>query len=528
MNSEPETTRLKQTGLGPRRSVVHGPLVALLAVLALVLSSCAGSAGGAGQPANQVLRWGWTLPTTWDSATAIGYDVHVLSLVYSGLTKLSVEGDVEPDLAESWTYNDAGDAVTFVLREGQTFSDGEPVNAEAVKTSLERGQDLSGSTVAQSLTAVEEITADSELEVTLHLTEVNYQIPNLLAGLVGHIVSPALIESGENIDLNPVGSGPFILEDYVPDSHADLVRNPDYWNADEIKIDNLQVLPRPEDSVSVAGVQSGQYTIAHIENSQVQAAEDAGLRVDINDIYNVYTLQINSNFEPWDDERVKEALSYAIDREELVETSLFGLGTPEFQPFNKGNVAYSPDLENLHPHSVDKAKELLAEAGYEDGVESTLYIPADDPARQSIAEAVQSQVAKAGIDLRLEIAPAGGGIFQAHDYPLNLSSYSGRESPVQGLEVLYSASGAGGWMNISQKESPNLQPALEAARQIPTDDPDYPEVLQKATEIAVTEDTPHAFLVNWVRAFAISPDIEGFDPYVHTQRFEGVEFRDND
>jgi peptide/nickel transport system substrate-binding protein len=92
--------------------------------------------------------------------------VHVLSLVYSGLTKLSATGEAEPDLAESWEYNEAGDQVTFTLRKGSTFTDGEKVDAKAVKTSLERGRDLPEATSAQSLVVIEDVTVDSDLAAT--------------------------------------------------------------------------------------------------------------------------------------------------------------------------------------------------------------------------------------------------------------------------------------------------------------------------------------------------------------------------
>jgi peptide/nickel transport system substrate-binding protein len=504
-----------------RNRLWRSVLALTVAAAVTLVSACASPAGaGSESSADSTIRWGWSLPTTWDSAVAIGYDVHVLSLVYSGLTKLSVSGEAEPDLAESWEYNEAGDEVTFHLREGQTFSDGAVVNAAAVKKSLERASTLEGSTAAQSLSVIEGISADSELDLTLDLSETNYQIPLLLAGLIGHVLSPDAIDSGENIALNPVGSGPFILEDYVPDSQATLTRNPDYWNADEIKFGTLQVLPRPDSAVAVAGVQSGQYTIAHIDNSQIEAAETAGLRVDVNDIYNVYTVQVNTRHEPFTDDAVTEALSHAIDRQAIVDGLLFGEGTPAWQPFNTENVAFSQDAAELYPHDVAKAKELLAAAGHPDGVDLTLYTYSD-PTIQKIAEVIQTQVAEAGFNLTLEVAPAGGGILAAHEYTLSMSSFSGRESPVQALEVLYSA---GGWMNISEQESPNLQAALDRARQTPLDSPDYPAAIQDATLIAASEHAGHAFLVNWVRPYAINPNVTGFDPYVHTQRFEGVEF----
>jgi peptide/nickel transport system substrate-binding protein len=498
--------------------------VALAVVVAAAVAGITGCAPAAlntsGSSESSTVRWGWALPTSWDSAAAVGYDVHVLSLVYSGLTKLSATGEAEPDLAAGWDYNETGDQVTFHLRDGQTFSDGAVVDAAAVKKSLERAAGVEGSTAAQSLAAIEAITVDSELDVTLDLAETNYQIPLLLAGLVGHILSPDAIDSGENIALNPVGSGPFVLTDYVPDSQATLERNPDYWNAEEITFDVLEVLPKPDAAVAVAGVQSGQYTIAHIDNSQIEAAEAAGLRVDINDIYNVYTLQVNTRFDPFTDDLVTQALSHTIDRRALVDGLLFGEGTPAWQPFNDENVAFSEDVAELYPHDITKAKKLLADAGFPDGVDVTLYTY-NDPIMQKVAEVIQTQAAEAGFNLTLEVSPAGGGILQNHEYTLSISSFSGRESPVQALEVLY---GAAGWMNISEQESPNLAPALDVVRRTPLDSPDYPAAVRAATTIAVAEKASHIFLVNWVRPFAINPGVTGFDPYVHTQRFEGVEF----
>lgn len=494
----------------------------LVAALLAVTSGCGSDSAGASSSKSDTLTWGWTMPTTWDSAVAIGYDVHVLSLVYSGLTKLSPTGEAQPDLAESWKYDDAGDAVTFQLRPGQTFSDGTPLNAAAVKKSIERGRDLKGSTAAQSLAVIEEVTADSDTAVTLHLSRVDYQVPLLLAGLIGHILSPKQIDSGENIALHPVGSGPFVLQDYVPDSHADLARNPTYWNAAEIKIPKLVVVPKPDASVAVAGVESGQYTIAHIPESQIDAAKKAGLRVDVNQIYNVYHLAVNTRMEPFTNPLVAQALSHAIDRQALIDGVLFGYGTADWQSWNKQSVAYNKELDNLYPFDVAKAKELLAEAGHPDGVDITLYTYAD-PTVQKLAEVVQAQVAASGFRLKLEVLPPGGGVLQAHQFALSFSSFSGRESPVQGLEVLYSS---GGWMNVSEQQAPDLQAALDAARRVPLDDPTYPSVIQAATKVAVTENAPSIYLVNWVRAYAISPKVKGFDPYLHTQRFEGVELTD--
>ncbi|HJG81188.1 MAG TPA: ABC transporter substrate-binding protein, partial [Brevibacterium senegalense] len=132
------------------------------AALAVPRIASADTAAEAAPTPGGSLTWGWRLPSTWDSSRGIGYDVHVLSLVYAGLTRLGPDGELEPDLAHSWTYNEAGDAVTFHLRPGLVYSDGAPLTAEAVKAGLERSRDLPGATSAQSLAVIEDITADSE------------------------------------------------------------------------------------------------------------------------------------------------------------------------------------------------------------------------------------------------------------------------------------------------------------------------------------------------------------------------------
>lgn len=500
-----------------RRAVLGGAL-GISAIAALSACSGAASAGSSGAAA-QVLKWGWRLPSTWDAAKGIGYDVHVLSLVYSGLTKLAVDGSVEPDLAEAWEYNTKGDAVTFTLREGLTFTDGAALDAAAVKKSLLRGRDTKDATARQALLAVKDIEVVDPTNVKILLTETNYQIPLLLAGLVGHLLSPNAIDGGENIALKPVGAGPFVLESYVPDSQATVKRNPDYWNAAEIKLESLQILPKPEATVAVAGVTSGQYTVAHIPESQIDAAKAAGLRVDVNKIYNVHTLQPNTSIEPFGDQRVLDAISHAVDRQGIIDGLFFGYGEADHQPFPKGHPGYNTQLEGLYDRDLAEAKSLLAAAGFAEGFDTELWVSAETQSQQ-IGEVLQTQLGEVGIRITLKTQPPGAGLTAAHDYPLYLSSFSGRESPVQAFEVLYDADG---WMNNGESEPKGLQDALTLVRETPLDDPDYDKVLQAATKLAVTEESPQTFLVNWVRAYAINSSVKGLDAYVHTQRFENVE-----
>ena len=191
-------------------------------------SSVAGSSSAATSGASGTINWEWTLPTSWDPVTSTaGWDMHALGLVYASVTTLDAKGDVSPGLASSWKYAADGKSVTFTLRPGLKFSDGSPLTATSVQQNIQRGQTQSNSTVASELSVISKVTVSSPTSFTLDLSQVDYQVPDLLAGKDGMIVNPAAFKKVGSIATQPEGAGPFTLTSYVPDSHANLVRNPD-------------------------------------------------------------------------------------------------------------------------------------------------------------------------------------------------------------------------------------------------------------------------------------------------------------
>ncbi|MGO1200495.1 MAG: ABC transporter substrate-binding protein, partial [Dermabacteraceae bacterium] len=352
---------------------------------------------------------------------------------------------------------------------------------------------------------------------------VNQQIPLLLAGLIGHLVSPTAIADGVALNLHPVGAGPFVLEEYVPGSHARLVKNPEHWNAEEILLEELRIVPRPAEAVTFAGLSSGQYDLAHIDDSQIAPLQKAGFQITTGLCFNVHTIEVNNRHAPFDDPRVVEAFNRAIDRDAIVESVLFGHGAPDWQPFTRGLQGYDPSLHRHWDHDVERARDLLADAGHTDPIAVTFHVlTGSDDLSSRIAEVVQAQVAEAGFELTLEMAPPGAGQKAAHSYTLYMYSFSGRESPVQALEVLYDEEG---WMNISEQQPEGFDAALDLVRRTPLGSPDYTPRLQAATRLAVVGATPHAWIANWNRAHAMNERVTGFTHCRHTQRFEGVGVR---
>ncbi|MGY0489840.1 ABC transporter substrate-binding protein [Streptomyces sp. WG-D5] len=452
------------------------PAAAVTLLLVPTLSGCGGgdasAAGG-----TDTLKWTSTyFPTHWDPVVGgSGAQFRELSMVYASLTRTDEKGDAVPDLAESWDYNKRGDEITFHLRPGQKFSDGEPVDGAAVKAAVERAKKQKNSALFGDLTSIESVRAKG-LDAIVELNQVDYQIPQLLGQRVLQIASPKAAESPAKLDQNPVGAGPFTVTQLIPGTKAVLKKNPDYWDADNIHIDRVELTSAPDASTVVSGLQTGVYNFADIEPSQADAAKKAGLDVFVQPGFNASNISLNTNKKPFDNDKVVDAVRHAIDRQEFVDKLTFGYGETTDQPFPKGYVAYDPESENAYPYDPAKSKKLLAEAGYRAGdITLDLVIPEEQPE----AEIVQSQLAKVGIKVTIKIDKNWATPFFAKSLTFSLYATTGRDSAAQTLTAHF---GPDGPLNLSTPYQPKgFKDAIAKVRETRIDDPDYPKVLQAAT-----------------------------------------------
>jgi peptide/nickel transport system substrate-binding protein len=513
-----------------RRRAVRPAILGIAAALSIsMLAACGKSAStsapasAAGAGATGTVNWEWELPTSWDPVTSsAGWDVHVLGLVYASLTTLDPAGDVKPGLATSWTYAGNGKSVTFQLRPGLKFSDGTALNAAAVKENIDRAQTQSNSTISSELAVISKVVVNSPTSFTLRLTQVDYQVPDLLSGKDGMMVSPAAFKHPGSLPTKPVGAGPFKLTSYVPDSHADLVRNPGYWDASQIHLANFTVQDITQPEQIMAALQSGQVNVAYIAGNQVAAAKAAGFKIDVIPSEVVNEVDIQTTTAPFNKPDVVKAINYAINRQAIVQVQASGYGTPSYQPFPKGFVGYSPKLANLYPYSPAKAKQLLAQAGYPNGLKITLTSVSTD---DSLAEQLQSQLKQAGITATIKDVPSDTEtqyLYLDKTIPLAIDGTAGRTSPVEMLDVLYSQQGL---MNVDGKAattSPAVTAALAKALTVPLNSPSYPSTLQSAINTAVQSDPIHIWLYTNPRIFAYSPKVTGIPADLVQQRWEGV------
>ncbi len=153
------------------------------------------------------------------------------------------------------------------------------MDADAVKQAIERAKTQKDSALFGDLTSIDKVTADGELDVVVHLTQVDYQIPLLFGERVLQVASPTAAADPKTLDQKPVGHGPFVVKQLIPGTKAVLEKNPDYWDAANIHIDRVELVSAPDESTVVSGLQTGVYNFADLAASQAKAAGGAGLDV---------------------------------------------------------------------------------------------------------------------------------------------------------------------------------------------------------------------------------------------------------
>lgn len=339
----------------------------------------------------------------------------VAKLVAESLVRLSPGTfDVEPWLAESWQVSEDGLTWTFQLRQNVTFHDGTPLNADAVEFSFDRMLDSShpyfemGSWVhATALfgTTVESVTAVDEHTVQFTLVQPYAPFLTALTNVRAAIVSPTAVSANpEEFFRNPVGTGPFKLVEWRTDERIVLERFENYW-ADRPYLDSVIFQVIPESASRVLALQRGDiHVVVEIDSTSeqmIQASRDLILQETPGILHSYVTP--NHLKAPWDDQRVRQALFHALDRQALADafwpggTVAKGVMAPSFLGFHDGIEWYEYD--------PNRARELLAEAGFPNGFATTMHIVdgprPHTPQPRAAAEAMQSYLAAVGIQVEL-------------------------------------------------------------------------------------------------------------------------------
>ncbi|MEV5828724.1 ABC transporter substrate-binding protein [Spirillospora sp. NPDC052242] len=346
-------------------------LTALAAAAVVATASCGAPGGRSSADAATLSLAVQGAPNSFDPAQLVdGTQSYVWSAVYDSLLMVDNEGELKPNAAESWNHSDDGKTLTLKLRQGMTFSSGDPVTSAAVKATLERTMATPGPNRFR-LAAVETVETPDERTIVLRLKEPDGALTHALATTVGVIGDPKTLDT-ERTALDPVGSGPYVLDDStVNGSKYVLKKRDDHWNAKAYPFETVEIRVIKDRTATVNALQSGALNAASVEVAHVDRLRSAGFDTKFIEAEAVGTLSLADRdgevLKPLGDERVRRAINMAFDRDKIVQQLLHGAGEPTRQLFNPKGDAYDPALEKAYSYDPATAKKLLAEAGYADG-----------------------------------------------------------------------------------------------------------------------------------------------------------------
>ncbi|MBT2216150.1 ABC transporter substrate-binding protein [Virgibacillus dakarensis] len=345
-----------------------------------------------------------------------GESIYVTNQIYDTLVRYKEENtEVRPALATEWNVSDDGLTWTFQLRDDVKFHDGNDFSAEDVVYNFERWATsaefiyygyMFGASEDDLGGIIEKVEATGDYEVTITLSEPNAPFLQTLAMPPFGIASPEAVEKyGEDYFKNPVGTGPFVFDEWVPDDSITVTKNDDYFG-EVANVEKVIFRTIPDNGARFMELQSGSIDMMTGLNPQdIQTAEDdENLQIIRRPSMNVSYLAMNTEKEgPMSEKLVRQAINLAIDKEKLI-TLYEGIGKPAKNPLPPSLWGYNDDIED-YGYDVEEAKKLLAEAGYADGFDTNLYIfsnPRDYmPQPKVTAQAIQEMLKEVNINVEI-------------------------------------------------------------------------------------------------------------------------------
>lgn len=398
-----------------RTRALPGILVMLL-LFTFALTSCSKSQPE-GQTEEKVLVVGLQAePATLDAHQLTDYNTSRTAMeLYDQLVRFKDESTaLEPNLAEKWDVSGDGLEYVFYLRDDVTFHDGTPFNAEAVKFSLDRQIDPehpyhdTGQFAYADFTfgMVDRVEVVEEYVVKIIL---KYAYAPFLSNMAMHaagIVSPtAVAKYGADFTNNPVGTGPFKFVSWTPGVEVVLVKNDDYFKGAP-KLDKIIFRPIVEDQTRLAELEGGKLDlIVNVPPDDLERLRsDGNLNIVEQAGMHIWWTAFNVQREPFNDVRVRQAMNYAVNKEAIVNDILLGTGELANSPVPPVVWGHNPKAKN-YEYNPDKAKQLLAEAGYPEGFEVTYWVPESGSGMQqprTMAAAIQADLAAVGIKATIQ------------------------------------------------------------------------------------------------------------------------------
>ena len=421
-------------------------------------------------------------PTT---ATSAAIPRVVYGNILEGLVRIDRDGKIVTGLTKTFKISKDAKEYTFNLRRDVKFHDGKPFDGEDVKFTFERLMDPKTATAhPEYYKDIDSVEVADRYTVKIHMKNVNSMFLFNLARPDSIIVHS---QAAGKLKTAPVGTGPFKFVEWARGDHIALARFEGYRRRDLPYLDRVVFKFIGDPSTQIASVKAGDIDVIAYDVSPENALlleKDPGFKV-----LNGYTtteviLSTNNSRKPFDDIRVRRAMAYAIDRSALIQGAMSGYGIPIGSHMDPGNPYYV-DLTSTYPYDPEKAKQLLAEAGYGDGFEAVIKLPERYVYAKRTGEIIADMFSRVGIRLKIELIEWGqwvDRVFKNADYDLTVIGHA------EPFDINIYANPK----YYFRYDSPRFQETLRKAEAEP--DPGTRKKLYIACQKIITEDAVNGFL----------------------------------
>lgn len=422
--------------------------------------------------------------------------------LYEGLVKPDPDGNLVPAVASDYEISDDASIYTFTLRDGVKFHDGSAVTAEDVKYSIERYAEIQGESSAFSVFDHVEIPDEKTVQVYLKEGYSEF-LPEITFGIIP--------KSNPDPEKNPIGTGPFKFVSYTPGQKLEVEKFEDYWQENLPHLDHVEFKITADSDTAFMELQAGTIDILdYLTGAQVQAAgEDCEILEGTQNM--VQGMFLNHAYEPLSDVKVRQAICYAVNKEEinnfLYDGKSYLIGSHMIPKLVR---YYEPAAEELYPYDMEKAKELLAEAGYPDGFDLEIIATTASTQYMDAAQIIADQLSRVGIRAtirQIEWSAWLDEVYHGKEFQATVVGFDGSLAPNYWMKR-YVTDSSKNFMNYSSTEyDETYEKALMAV-----DDAEKAE-LYKQCQMILAEDAESVFIQDPANYVAVNKRLGGYQFY---------------
>jgi peptide/nickel transport system substrate-binding protein len=446
-------------------------------------------------------------PDTLDPHTTSGtLTFQVIRSFYDTLVEPDTEGRLVPALAESWEVSEDNLTWAFTLRDDVVFHNGDELTSADVKATFERLMDPeTSSPKANEFNAVEAIETPDERTVVMQLAEPYAPLLSTLASGWGAILPKSLIDADHDFANQPVGTGPFVFEEWVRDNRIVMSKNNSYWMEDLPRVDRVVINVIVEPSVQVQGLVAGDLdiidTVPSEELAMLEENDETKVLQDLSAL--VMVLAMNTEREPLNQVPVRQAISQAIDKQAVLDTA-YGGGEP-VSTFMDYSDPYYVDYSGMLPHDPAAAREKLEEAGVDTEEPLTMALPQNYDAHVQAGQIYEDMLSEVGLNIELQLVDWStwlSDVYSGGNYDLTVIGHTGKLDPDGRL------AGYGTGESYVNWDNDRAASLIEEARSVVNFE-ERKELYAEALEIMARE-VPQAYIGSSYRYIGMRSGVEGF------------------